>query len=113
MLTISILQPDVRGLLRLGMMQQGMLSVIVSSSRGQYSPLLQKVEVKLDRPSVFTNCLHTIHQKITGYTIKLLGYVGISQGHQGIYRDRFYLCLLCYVCYVIALLFNIAESIGR
>jgi hypothetical protein len=52
MLTISILQPDLGGLLRLGMMQQGMLGIIVSrsSSRGQYSPRLQKVEVKSDRP---------------------------------------------------------------
>jgi hypothetical protein len=56
MLTISILQPDLGGLLRLGMMQQGMLGVIVSRSRsrGQYSPRLQKVEVKSDRPSGFT-----------------------------------------------------------
>jgi hypothetical protein len=57
MLTISILQPDLGGLLRLGMMQQGMLGIFLSSrssSRGRYSPRLQKVEVKSDRPSGFT-----------------------------------------------------------
>ena len=78
----------------LGMMHQGsrgwqgMLSVIVSISRGQYSPLLQKVVVKSNRPAALARCLHKIHQDITGYTTKMMGCVRIYQQHKGIYRIR-------------------------
>ena len=73
MLTIGIFQPDLRGLLRLGMTQLGMVSVVVSISKGQYAPQLHKIEVKSNRPLHFcplsaqdTPGYHRIYHKNDG-----------------------------------------------
>ena len=108
MLAISILQPDLGGLLRLGLMQRGMLGVIVSSTKSQY---LQRPRAsKAGGQERQTLCIYELPAHDTPEYHKIShkndGICENIPKNKGIYRDRIHQWSNS-----IALLFNIAESV--